>query len=257
MSDSSAGIAAETVHQDSHPNGAENYTMESLFGGQSPLSSAPSSHLPSPHQAVLKLPTIEENTHQVSTDPTVGLARRPGTPILLADSSAIQIDAAQILLSLGHNQPIADRAEGTAGDLPRHDNNEVQLAATQNSDDPMSSAALPSTPTLSTTNGQATPTSTSARKIRLRVSTPMASSLQIVSDAPGTNGSEQPHQETDSRDSPVTGSTNGSKHDNDSAAGSQANLSQYGDDVGPMGEGTVSKQKPARWTRSTRRSNQK
>ncbi|KAI5451412.1 hypothetical protein NCC49_001718 [Naganishia albida] len=236
-SQGSAAISVKTEHQDSHPNEAENYTVESLFGGQSPLSSAPSSHLPSPHQAVLKLPTIEEDPQNVSMDPTV--------------------DAAQILLSLSHNGPTADCADRPADDPSRQVNGiqEVQLAA-PNPDDPMSTGTLPSTPTLSTTNGHATPASASARKIRLRVSTPIASSLQSVPAAHGVDGSERPHPHADSRDSPIAGSTNWSNQDNDSSASSQAKLSQQDDgDDGSMAEGAVPKQKPGRSTRPTRRSN--
>lgn len=69
---SSDGSGMDIDDVESHMNGPENYTMEAVFGGQSPLSSAPSSYHPSPHQSIFKLPAIGETSQTVSSYSSVG-----------------------------------------------------------------------------------------------------------------------------------------------------------------------------------------
>lgn len=57
---------------ESDANGPEKYTVEAVFGGQSPLSSAPSSYHPSPQQAAFRLPVIGETSQPVSEYSSVG-----------------------------------------------------------------------------------------------------------------------------------------------------------------------------------------
>jgi hypothetical protein len=61
----------DSTASDTH--GPEKYTVEAVFGGQSPLSSAPSSYHPSPQQAAFRLPAIGETSGTASEYSSVGV----------------------------------------------------------------------------------------------------------------------------------------------------------------------------------------
>lgn len=86
----------------------------------------------------------------------------------------------------------------------------------------------------------------------------MASSLKTVSDAAGHQQSDpdRPNTEAHLINPPSPGSTDLTNPDTQSPASSHAKHSQE-DETGLAEAETGSKQKPARWTRSTRRTKQK